>query len=176
VSKAAFVFAILVAIFPTKDFDEGFKYIPKWVMDLSMLIKLQPDQIHNFAAVLLFVCLILLMLFFSIRAKNKGALKRSRIYLGISLAMLIGMPSVYLVGKYTGIYAPIFCVELVGLWLFAGGWFLAGSYTPIPPEPVPGDAIGLDVVKVDPRDPDFETKITIEAGVTYIFGVFVISG
>jgi len=167
-SKAASVFAILVALFPTENFPGAPGIAPPWVTYISHKIFLEPDQIHNIAAVLLFTCLILLMSFFSLRAKFKKAYRRSKFYKSISLGMLIGMPGVFLLGWRTELYQPVFWVELVGLWLFAIGWFVAGTYKELD-VPIPGEVVGLDVVKVDPREPNYETKIIVEGGVTYIF-------
>jgi hypothetical protein len=168
-SKAACVFAILVALFPTDNFKGGAGSVPAWVVSVSEYIHLEPNQIHNIAAILLFICLILLISFFSLRAKYKKAYSRSRFYKSISLAMLFGMPAVFLLGKVKGWYEPVFWVELVGLWLFAIGWFTAGSYKRIDEEPISSDATRLDVVRVDPREANFKTNVVIEAGVTYIF-------
>jgi hypothetical protein len=168
-SKAACIFAILVALFPTTGFNEHENRAPDWIMYISDKIFLEPHEIHNTAAILLFICLILMISFFSLRAKKKGALSRSRFYFGIGLGMLFGMPSVYYFGKLTCWYEPVFWVEFVGLWLFGAGWFIAGTYPTKPDEGVPEGATPLDVIEVDPRNPDHQTDIEIEAGAQYFF-------
>lgn len=169
-SKAAFIFAILVALFPTTGFNEHGNRAPDWIMYISdHIIFLEPHEIHNTAAILLFICLILLISFFSLRAKYKDELSRSRVYSGISLGMLFGMPSVYFIGKLTGWYAPVFWVELVGLWLFGFGWFIAGTYPEKPDKGAPEGATPLDVIEVDPRNFNQQTDIVIEAGAQYFF-------
>ncbi len=168
-SKAACIFAICVALFPTTGFDESADFAPSWIIYLSKLIFLKPHKIHYSAAILLFFCLILLISFFSLRAKNKGELSRSRIYFGLSLGMLFGMPMVYGIGELSGWYEPVFWVEFVGLWLFGAGWFIAGAYRTKPKKPVPNGAIFLNKFEVDPSNHDFETNIEVEEGEQYLF-------
>ncbi len=126
-SKAACVFAICVAIFPT----EGFSYVytpAKWVRTISELIRLTPETIHSCAAVLLFMCLIALMWFFSVRAMGKGKSSRAYFYRGVSILMVVGIVGMPLVGKVFELNDTIFWVEVWELTLFGIGWLVAGSY------------------------------------------------
>ena len=168
-SKAACIFAILVALFPTTPFDEHAERPPDWIMVISERFFLEPKEIHNIAAILFFTCLILLMSFFSLRAKNKRELSRSRFYFGISLGMLVGLPIVYCFGKLSRCYEPIFWLEFVGLWLFGWGWLVAGSYKNKPEEEAPAGATKLKEIEVDPSNPDVPTNINAEVGAQYFF-------
>ena len=161
-SKVACVSAIFVALFPTTDFDKCPDCAPAWTIYLSDLIFLKPHQVHHVTSILLFICLILLMSFFSLRAKNKGAISRAKIYFGLSLGMLLGMPIVFVTGKLTGLFEPVFWVEFVGLWLFGVGWFIAGWYKTKPEKPVPEGAIRLGELEVDPSVRHFPTGIDVE--------------
>ena len=168
-SKVACVSAIFVALFPTTDFDKCPDCAPAWTIYLSDLIFLKPHQVHHVTSILLFICLILLMSFFSLRAKNKGAISRAKIYFGLSLGMLLGMPIVFVTGKITGLFEPVFWVEFVGLWLFGVGWFIAGWYKTKPEKPVPEGAIRLGELEVDPSVRHFPTGIDVEEGAQYFF-------
>ena len=128
-----------------------------------------PQYVHYTAAIFLFIFLILLISFFSLRAKNKGELTRSRFYFLISLGMLVGMPIVYVIGELTRWYESIFWVECVGLTLFGVGWLIAGWYPAKPEEPVPEGATYLNDFDVDPRNPDFPTHIAVKADEKYFF-------
>jgi len=167
--KAACIFAIVVAFFPTTDFNDCTDCAPGWVMSLADWVSLKPHQLHYPAAILLFSCLVLMMSFFSLRAKNKGEYARANIYFTISLSMLIGMPLIYVVGEYTGWYESVFWVEFVGLLLFGIGWLVAGTYTSKPVELVSGEAEIVDRFKVDPREHNFETNIVVKEGERYFF-------
>ena len=167
-SKAAFIFALCVALFPTTDFNECEDCAPQWIMYISDSISLEPHEIHNTAAILLFICFFFLISFFSTRAKKKGKLFRSKFYQGISLSMLFGMPSVYFFGKISGWYEPIFAVEVFGLSLFGVGWLVAGWYK-TENQHVPVGAIKLKEIEVDPRNPNFPTGIEVEADTQYFF-------
>ena len=57
----------------------------------------------------------------------------------------------------------------MGLWLFAAGWFLAGTYSSKPEEGVPDGANELATIEVDPLNHDNSTNIQIEVGVKYYF-------
>ncbi len=165
-SKVAGVSAVFVALFPSGCTLNQCGNTAEWVMYLSSGCH---AYIHLAAAILLFVCLILLIAFFSLRAKNKGKLFRSRIYFTISLSMLVGMPAVFAIGHYTDWYQPTFWVEWMGLTLFGVGWIIAGWYKSEPVEPVPDSAICLGEFDVDPRNPNFATNIVVEAGAQYLF-------
>ena len=126
-SKAACVFAICVAFFPTGGFSKA--DIPaQWILAIADAIGLAPKTIHLIAAVLLFACLIVLMWTFSKRAKSKGKPGRARLYRGISILMGTGMIGIYLLGKVIEIDDTFFWVEYWGLTLFGIGWIAAGSY------------------------------------------------
>ena len=120
-SKAACVFAICIAFFPT----QGFTQSPppaQWIQAISESVGLVPENIHYTAAVLLFVCLIALMYFFSVSARKKGATARAKFYRGVSVLMVVGIAVIYLV------FDSIFWVEVWGLSWFGIGWLKAGSY------------------------------------------------
>lgn len=169
-SKVACLAAIIVALFPTKAEKNCETCSPaKWIQAISEFFGTTSEVIHYTFAIILFISLILLISFFSLRAKNKGELTRSRIYFVISVSMLVGMPVVYVLGELSKWYEPVFWVEFVGLWLFAAGWFLAGAYPSKPEEGVPEGATELAVIKVNPRNHDHSTNIQIEEGVKYYF-------
>ena len=167
-SKAAFIFAMGIALFPTTDFNGCEDCAPQWIMYVSDLIGLKPHEIHYTAAILLFVCLFLLISFFSTRAKKKGKLFRSRFYRAISLGMLLGMPIVYYVGELSDKYEKIFAVEVLGLGLFGVGWLVAGWYK-TESQNIPDGAIQLKEIEVDPRNRNFPTGIEVEANARYFF-------
>jgi len=167
-SKAAFIFAMCVALFPTTDFKGCEDCAPSWIMSISNFIGLKSHEIHHTAAILLFICLFLLISFFSIRAKRKGKLLRSQFYRGISFGMLLGMPGVYFLGKLSEWYEPLFAVEVVGLSLFGVGWLVAGWYK-TESQDLPEGATKLKEIEVDPRNPDFPTGIAVQANAQYLF-------
>jgi len=120
-SKMACVFAICVALFPTKGFSE--LDIPaKWVRAIAETIGLEPQFIHIVSAGLLFACLIALMWFFSIRAMKKGKPHRAYFYRTVSILMGGGIIGLSLISD------TVFWVEVWGLTLFGLGWLVAGSY------------------------------------------------
>ncbi len=127
-SKAAFVFAICIALFPTKGYDNT--DIPSaWVVSVASFFNLQPMNIHYTAAVLLFVCLIAMMWFFSNRAKSKGKVKRAYIYRTISILMMAGILILFILGKLIYTWEnTVLIIEIWGLTLFGIGWLVAGSY------------------------------------------------
>jgi hypothetical protein len=168
-SKAAGFFAVLVALFPTTcifNDEKACTDAPNWIMHISLN---HPQYVHYTAAIFLFICLILLISFFSLRAKNKGKLSRSRFYLVISLLMLFGMPTIYVIGEMTPLYESIFWVEAVGLTLFGIGWLTAGWYKKEPEEGVPKGAILVDTVEVDPKNINNRTEVVVEPGAEYFF-------
>lgn len=119
-SKMACVFAIGVAFFPTDGFTQEDMPV-KWVMSISKTFGLAPEYIHNGAAILLFVCLIVLMWFFSSRAMKKDKPGRAYFYRGISISMAVGILFFLLIKE-------VFWAEVWGLTLFGIGWLVAGSY------------------------------------------------
>jgi len=164
--KAAGFFALIVALFPTTCTLHDCIDTPNWIMYVSFN---HPQRLHYTAAILLFVSLILLVSFFSLRAKNKGVLSRSRIYFGLSLGMLFGMPIVYGIGESTHLYESTFWVECVGLTLFGAGWLIAGWYPTEPEIRAPKGATLVDELEVDPRIVDNPTKVVVEGGEKYLF-------
>lgn len=126
-SKLACVFAICVALFPTDGFSED--DVPaNWVGVIANTIHLEPATIHYISAILLFVCLIALMWFFSARAKRKGKPGRSVFYRTVSILMAVGIVGITLVGMLLDWKSTVFLVEIWGLTLFGIGWLVAGSY------------------------------------------------
>ncbi len=126
-SKAACVFAVCVAFFPTCGFSAA--DVPaRWILAISDFVGLTHRTIHITAAVLLFTCLIVLMWTFSKRAKSKGKPGRAYLYRGISILMGGGMIGIYLLGEIIEIDDTFFWVEYWGLTLFGIGWIAAGSY------------------------------------------------
>lgn len=126
-SKLSCGFAICVALFPTSSAMVT-DLPPAWTLKLTGIIGLQPVHIHYSAAVLLFVCLIAMMWFFSRRALRKGKLLRSRTYLVIACLMLGGIIIIGLIGWWLGWSNTLLLVEIWGLGFFGIGWLLAGSY------------------------------------------------
>lgn len=170
-SRAACLFAICIALFPTIGFDQLTDRPPSWILAISDLIGLKSHVIHNAAAFSLFTCLFLMLLIFSSRASRKGKPGRSMTYLGFSLGMLIGLPILYLIlEKVFGRFDTIFFVEWVGLWLFAFGWLLAGAYI-TEYQDVPEGAKELTPIPivVDPSDPYIATGIEVKEGAQYFF-------
>lgn len=126
-SKLACVFALCIALFPTNGFSDE-DAPAQWTLFISESIGLSPNIIHRTTSILLFICLFLLMMYFSRRAKSKDKPRRSKLYLFFGLCMLFGMPSVYFIGDAFEWYDTIFWVEWLGLWLFGFGWLTAGIY------------------------------------------------
>lgn len=126
-SKLACIFAICVALFPTKGFSDS--DVPAaWVRAILEPLGLVPEVIHNTAAVLLFACLVALMWFFSVRAKSKGKPGRAYFYRSVSILMGVGIAAILIVGNVLKLNDTIFWVEVWGLTLFGLGWLVAGSY------------------------------------------------
>lgn len=126
-SKFACVFAICIALFPTTGFRDEDKPA-EWVRHVACLFGFSVEKIHNGSAVLLFVCLIALMWFFSARAKIKGKHGRAMFYRVVSVLMGGGIVVGYVVGSYLEFKAATFWIELWGLTLFGIGWLVAGTY------------------------------------------------
>lgn len=126
-SRLSCVFAICVALFPTVGFD-GSSAGPAWVVRTAGLVGLLPHHIHYAAAVLLFLCLIAMMWFFSNRARQKGKRGRSNLYRAISIAMAVGIVALLVVGSALSWTNTVLLVELWGLTLFGLGWLTAGAY------------------------------------------------
>lgn len=137
ISKLACVFAICVAIFPTGGRPE-LDQAAGWIQEVSGTFSLLPETIHYGSASMLFICLIALMWFFSVRAKSKGRIVRTFFYRGISVSMLVGIVGLYLIGDMLNWHDTIFWVEVWGLSLFGLGWLAAGSYRNIDTAKVKG--------------------------------------
>ncbi len=123
-SKAACLFATCVALFPTRGFN-GENTPPTWTSNVAGIFGLEPFHIHYGAAVLLFICLIALMWFFSNRAMKKGKATRAYIYRTIAVLMMVGIVPVYLLAPAN---MKILFVEWWELALFGIGWWVAGNY------------------------------------------------
>ena len=134
-SKASCIFAVCVALFPTKGFNDKDHIPPTWTTSISSAIGLEPGKIHYGAAILLFSCLIAMMWFFSNRAMKKKKPGRALTYRIISVLMIVGIIVLFLIGKFFQLNNTVLLVEIWGLTLFGIGWFVAGSYKT---EPDPG--------------------------------------
>jgi hypothetical protein len=126
-SKLSCVFAICVALFPTEGFDIN-DMPPVWAADLAGVFGLKAHHIHYGAAVLLFVCLIAMMWFFSVRASRKGSKARKKAYLAVGGLMSGGLIAIVLLGSVFSWAKKILIVEVWELTLFGIGWLIAGSY------------------------------------------------
>lgn len=126
-SKISCVFAICVALFPTRGFT-GSDIPPAWTTTLANAVNLEPMNIHYGAAILLFACLIIMMWFFSNRAMKKGKPGRSYTYRTISVLMVLGIISIFIYGRATDLKNMTLLIEIWGLTLFGIGWLIAGSY------------------------------------------------
>lgn len=126
-SKFACLFALCVAFFPTEDkIGNGMPAV--WIESISGALGLKTMYIHYGAAVALFVSLVIMMWFFSVRAKMKGKQFRAYLYRGISIAMAVGIIGFIIAGQCCGLKSYIFWLEFWGLSLFGLGWLIAGSY------------------------------------------------
>ncbi|WP_105168238.1 hypothetical protein [Pseudoalteromonas sp. T1lg23B] len=128
ISKAAAIFALGVALFPTKGVH--IEHVePSWTIKLTENIGIAPIHIHFMSAVLLFTCLIVLMFFFSKRAARKGKQTRSLFYKFNAVLMVVGMIGAGVFGEFV-LHSDetILIVEWIGLTLFGLGWLVAGSY------------------------------------------------
>jgi hypothetical protein len=166
-SRAACLFAVGIALFPTRDFFNQIDNAPSWILHIS---NHNPQTIHYTAAISLFVCLFFMLLFFSFRASRKGKAGRSMTYLGFSLGMLLGMPVLYIIlDKVVGQYDSLFYVEWLGLALFGAGWFTAGAYKTEDTD-VPEGATKLKTIdNVDPSIRNFPTGMDVESDAHYFF-------
>lgn len=126
-SKAACIFALCVALFPTSG-----GVPPKWIATIASVVGLESIHVHYGAAIALFVCLIVLMWFFSVRAMRKEKKFRAYLYRAISVLMAVGIVGFILAGNYLGLKNHIFILECWGLSLFGLGWLIAGSYKTVP--------------------------------------------
>ncbi|NRB39778.1 MAG: DUF998 domain-containing protein [Pseudomonadales bacterium] len=127
ISRAACVFALCVAFFPTVGFNDS--NVPaKWVLTITETLGVTPDIVHNLSAVLYFSCLITLICFFSVRAMKKGKAVRAYFYRVLAALMVIGIITLSIIGKVTDWDSTVFWIEVWGLTLFGVGWLVAGSY------------------------------------------------
>lgn len=125
-SKAACLFAIGVALFPTAS-ALATDTPPTWTTAVAALINLKPTQVHGTAAILLFGCLMAIIWLFSNRAIAKGSTQRAKIYRAIAIAMGAGIIGLSVYGQIVGRDLTLW-TEVWGLTLFGAGWLLAGSY------------------------------------------------
>jgi len=166
-SRAACLFAIGIALFPTRDFNHQIACAPKWILYISHN---KPHVIHYTAAISLFICLFLMLIFFSFRASRKGKNGRSMTYLGFSLGMAIGMPALYyILDKCLDRYDALFYVEWLGLGLFGAGWFIAGAYKTVDYYVPDGMTKLKTIPNVDPSERNFSTGIEVEVDAEYFF-------
>lgn len=166
-SKLAGVSALVVALVPA-----GCRLNPTCDTPVSWVAAVTAgyhDFIHTLFAVFLFACLVLLMGFFSLRAKYKQQYIRSNGYCIISLLMLFGIPLVYLFGNDGKRYAPMFWSELYGLALFGIGWLSAGSYRSKSSDLDLTGATKLDCVNVEAAKQNNYTSVIIRPGMEYLF-------
>lgn len=126
-SKASCLFATCVALFPTNGFDDK-DIPPSWTSAIAGIVSLESAHIHYGAAILLFVCLITMMWFFSNRAMKKNKPARAYTYRTISLFMLVGVIAIFVIGQKLQLNNTVLLIEVWGLTLFGIGWFVAGSY------------------------------------------------
>ncbi|MEM9174536.1 MAG: hypothetical protein AAGC67_04830 [Myxococcota bacterium] len=142
VSKFACVFALFIALFPTEGFEDGGPYEPApWIAWISKSVGLTADRIHAINAVLFFACLIVLIFHFAKRARSKRKIGRARAYLAIGGAMILGILVGGVAKGFLGVEDATYYLEWWVLWLFAGGWILAGAYKTEPdPESPPAPA------------------------------------
>lgn len=126
-SKAACMFAVCVAFFPTEGFNA--KDIPaRWILAITETLNTRPEYVHYAAAILLFACLIAMMWFFSKRAMKKGKPGRACFYRSISVLMASGIIALEVYGRITHSGITVLVIEIWGLTLFGIGWLVAGSY------------------------------------------------
>ncbi|MRS14792.1 hypothetical protein GJV06_07870 [Enterobacteriaceae bacterium RIT691] len=126
-SKFACVFALCVALFPTSD-ESHKQNLPWWVNNVVAAIGYSSERIHLFFAVLLFICLIIIMWFFSIRARNKGKRVRAFYYRLVVALMVVGGLAIKLPDSFFWSESKYLYVEVWELTLFGLGWFAAGTY------------------------------------------------
>lgn len=126
-SKASCLFATCVALFPTEGYDNK-DTPPTWTTTIANAVNLEPVNIHYGSAILLFACLIAMMWFFSGRAKSKGKIGRAYFYRAVSILMLAGIVSIFIIGNIVKFQYTVLLVEVWGLTLFGIGWLVAGSY------------------------------------------------
>ncbi|AHX32996.1 hypothetical protein U876_10250 [Aeromonas hydrophila NJ-35] len=126
-SKAACLLAVFVALFPTSGYNE-LDRPPIWAVKSAGSIGLQTEHIHYGAAVLLFVCLIAMMWFFSHRALRKGKRGRAYFYRVIALSMAGGIFSLLGFGYLLDWNNTVLYIEIWELTLFGLGWLAAGTY------------------------------------------------
>ena len=126
-SKASCLFATCVALFPTEGYSNQ-DTPPTWTATIANAVNLEPVNIHYGSAILLFLCLIAMMWFFSDRARGKGKTGRAYFYRTVSILMLLGIIAIFIIGKIADFEYTVLLVEVWGLTLFGIGWLVAGSY------------------------------------------------
>lgn len=166
-SKLAGLSALIVAFVPARcKLNSSCDYPANWVAAVSVGYH---DLIHTLSAIVLFACLVLLMGFFSLRAKYKRQYIRSNGYCVISLLMLVGIPLIYLFGNNGQRYAPMFWSELYGLALFGFGWLCAGSYRSKPHGINLTETTEIACVLVEAKKKNNATFVVIKPGMEYLF-------
>lgn len=126
-SKAACLFAVCVALFPTTGYS-NVNVAPAWTATLSGALGLRPTHVHYCAAILLFACLIVMMWFFSYRALRKNKRSRAYFYRLVAILMALGIGALFVIGRMLGWDNTVWYVEVWGLSLFGIGWLAAGTY------------------------------------------------
>ncbi len=166
-SKLAGIGALVVALVPARcKLNTSCDNPANWV---TTVVGGYHDLIHTLFAILLFACLVLLMGFFSLRAKYKRQYIRSNGYCIISLLMLFGIPLVYWLGDKGQRYAPMFWSELYALALFGFGWLCAGSYRSKSNDLDLASANELACVYVEAENQNNDTSVIIKPGMEYLF-------
>ncbi|MBO6506662.1 MAG: hypothetical protein JJ850_01255 [Kordiimonadaceae bacterium] len=143
ISKVAAVLAVFVALFPT-DIECTADQVTTgqacpvfapstWIDAITGFLGTSADVIHYVAAIPLFICLVVLLWFFSKRAKEKGHPGRALAYRILAIAMIAGMAIIYGIVHFWLVRSDaIFWVEGWALMTFGIAWLLAGSYTSDP--------------------------------------------
>jgi hypothetical protein len=138
--KAACVFALGVAFFPTR-MDEPFTectikpvFATYWTSELLTLDTV--SKIHYLSAALLFATFTFFSLVLFTKSKGEQTrqkVKRNLIYrvCGIVMALCIGLLGFYfafLEQSWLSIYKPVFWLEALALWAFGISWLTKGEF------------------------------------------------
>lgn len=164
-SKAASLFAALVALVPTSP---KLRYEDSTPYYIRQLFGCYHGTVHNVAAVLLFIVLILMVAHFARRAQYKERYKRSMIYKVILTLMIAGMATIAIIGLTTSCWTDwVYWLELVGLWLFGIAWIIAGSYRTT--SSMPRGATHIGAMKVYAAQKDNFLHVKLKDDTTYYF-------
>ena len=130
-AKAASLFAVLVALFPTDSNCSAVECFPEYARELSNLIGTTPPGVHGFSAVAFFILLFLIMCIFLHRAwyKEKGPC-RAIVY-GICAIGMIGAVFYVLLQDSR---RDVFWGEFLALFFFGLGWIYSGLYEYLSPK------------------------------------------